>query len=90
SYSLSPLPVTFILQFYKIEQGSIQRVGFPDTLQKGDPSGTASPDRPVPPFENPLDKILREIAHSSLCSSHTISRKISLSVSPSSAQVRRW
>ena len=30
-----------------------QRVGKPDTLQKGDPSGTASPNRPVPPFWNP-------------------------------------
>src|SRR5699024_5983034 len=37
----------------------------------------------------PFDKILRQIAHSSLRSSHTICRKISLSVSPSSAHVRR-
>ncbi len=37
-----------------------QRVGKPDTLQKRDPSGTASPNRPVPPFGIPLDKILRE------------------------------
>ncbi|MCI7794652.1 hypothetical protein MR578_10605, partial [bacterium] len=64
----------------KVRRALVQRVGNPDTLQKGDPSGTASPDRPVPPFEIPLDKILREIAHSSLRSPHPISRKISLSV----------
>ena len=37
----------------------------------------------------PFEKILRQIAHSSLRSSHTICRKISLVVSPSSAHVRR-
>ena len=37
----------------------------------------------------PFDKILRQIAHSSLCSSHTICRKISLSVSPPSAHCAR-
>ena len=37
----------------------------------------------------PFDKILRQIAHSSLRSSHTICRKISLSVSPSSAHCAR-
>ncbi len=34
--------------------GGCQRVGKPDTLQKGDPSGTASPNRPVPPSLFPL------------------------------------
>jgi len=36
-----------------------------------------------------FDKISRQIAHSSLRSSHTICRKISLYVSPSPAHVRR-
>src|SRR5699024_2012515 len=40
-------------------------------------------------FGNPFDKILRQTAHSEQSSSHTICRKISLSVSPSSAHVRR-
>ena len=50
---------------------------------------TAAPNASISPFEIPFDKILRQIAHSSLRSSHTICRKISLSVSPSSAHVRR-
>ncbi|HJC08604.1 MAG TPA: response regulator transcription factor [Candidatus Gemmiger stercorigallinarum] len=37
----------------------------------------------------PFNKILRQIAHSEHSSSHTICRKIFLSVSPSSAHVRR-
>ena len=47
------------------------------------------PNAAISPFGNPFDKILRQIAHSEQSSSHTICRKISLSVSPSSAHVRR-
>src|SRR5699024_2049500 len=49
----------------------------------------AATNASVSPFENPFDKILRQIAHSEHSSSHTICRKISLEVSPSSAHVRR-
>src|SRR5699024_4602059 len=56
---------------------------------KGQQPRTALPNASVSPFGIPFDKILRQIAHSSLCSSHTICRKISLVVSPSSAHVRR-
>src|SRR5699024_10604573 len=60
-----------------------------DTLQKGQQPRTALPNAAISPFGNPFDKILRQIAHSEQSSSHTICRKISLSVSPSSAHVRR-
>ncbi len=60
-----------------------------DTLQKGNQSRTAAPNGPVSPLGHPFDKISRKIAHSSLRSSHTIFREISLYVSLSSAQVRR-
>src|SRR5699024_10389791 len=60
-----------------------------DTLQKGQQPRTALPNAAISPFGNPFDKILRQIAHSEHSSSHTICRKISLSVSPSSAHVRR-
>ena len=50
----------------------------------------ASPTASISPFGNPFDKILRQIAHSVLCPSHTICRKISRYVSVSSAYVRRY
>ncbi len=66
-----------------------QRVEELDTLQKGQQARTAAPNASISPFGNPFDKILRQTAHSEQSSSHTICRKISLSVSPSSAHVRR-
>ena len=69
--------------------GRSQRVEFLDTLQKGQQPRTAAPTASVSPFGNPFDKILRQIAHSEHSSSHTICRKISLSVSPSSAHCAR-
>ena len=66
-----------------------QRVEELDTLQKGQQPRTAAPNASISPFGNPFDKILRQTAHSEQSSSHTICRKISLSVSPSSAHVRR-
>ena len=65
----------------------------PAPLGRGLVSATAAPASPrcfcrrqraaLQPLGHPLDKILRQIAHSSLRSSHTICRKISLYVSAS-------
>ncbi len=65
-----------------------QRVEKLDMLQRGQQPRTVTPNAAISPFGIPFDKILRQIAHLSLCSSHTICRKISLSVSPSSAHLR--
>ena len=58
-------------------------------LQRGQQPRTAAPNASISPFGIPFDKILQQIARSEQSSSHTICRKISLSVSPSSAHVRR-
>ena len=73
----------------RMTPGKPARVEKLDTLQKGQQPRTALPNASVSPFGNPFDKILQQIAHSSLRSSHTICRKISLLVFPSSAHVRR-
>ena len=65
-----------------------QRVENLDTLKRGQRSDWLTPVLRVFPFGFPFDKILRQIAHSEQSTSHTICRKISLYVSPSSAHVR--